>query len=339
MNLNTIQFENNTLRIINQQLLPHEVAFCELKNLEDIISAITSLKVRGAPAIGVVAGYGLYLHARQFILKKLPLGDRFIRDAITLRECRPTAVNLAWAVNKIIEVVTFHAKEDPPVVVDAIRTAAIKIHKSDETSCLAIANHGSALIKNGMNILTHCNAGMLATGGIGTALGVIYEAHKQKKGIHVYVDETRPIGQGARLTMWELKQNTVPCTLITDNMAGSLMQNKKIDLVIVGADRVAGNGDVANKIGTYSLAVLARFHHVPFYVAAPLSTFDMALNNGSQIPIEFRDRNEILSLWRLQDNSYAVYNPAFDITPSSLITAIITEKGLITKSFRNKISN
>jgi len=339
MNLKTIHFENNTLRIINQQLLPHKLEFCELKNLDDVISAITSLIIRGAPAIGIVAAYGLFIHARNLILNNSFSKELFLIDSKRLESCRPTAVNLSWAINMMTECTRSIADTDVELILEKLKDTALFIHNSDIQTCESIGNNGSALISDGDTVLTHCNAGSLATGGIGTALGIIYKAQDQNKKIHVFVDETRPVGQGARLTIWELQQNKVQSTLIADNMAASLMQKKQIQLIIVGADRISKNGDVANKIGTYSLAVLADYHKIPFYVAAPFSTFDIQIDSGSQIPIEMRASHEILEFWNIRNADIQVYNPAFDITPSDLITAIITERGIINKPISKNIFN
>lgn len=338
MNLETISFKNNRLSILDQTLLPGREEYLNLENLDQVIEAIKSLRVRGAPAIGIVAAYGLVVHA----LNLKPAGQLNF-NALTiagkqLKEARPTAVNLAWAVDRMLNKI--QGVDDPEEVFSILKAEAIAIHQEDKETCEKIGLHGSELINPKANILTHCNTGFLATGGIGTALGVVYKAAEQNKEVHVFVDETRPIGQGARLTYWELQKAGIPATLITDNMAGFLMKQGKVDIVITGADRIALNGDAANKIGTYSLAVLAKHHQIPFYIAAPISTFDFSLDSGEQIPIEQRPREEILNCWNLQsNNSVQVYNPAFDVTPADLISGIITEYGIITKPFKEKITN
>ncbi len=330
MKIETIKFENDRLSIIDQSVLPDNFQYIDLRTLDDIIEAIKTLKVRGAPAIGITAAYGFYIHLRS--LKKADkLNHReLIKAAERLNHSRPTAVNLAWAVDKMLQ-----AYENSKTLnnrLDILKNTAIQIHNEDRRSCDMIGKYGSSLVSDGFGILTHCNAGILATGGKGTALSVIYNAAEQNKKVHVFVDETRPVGQGARLTFWELNMNNIPATLIADNMAASLMKQAKVDMVVVGADRIAMNGDTANKIGTYALAVLAKYHKIPFYVAAPISTFDKNLQNGEGIPIEYRDKNEVLSFWNIKNSlSGNVYNPAFDITPAALIDGIITEKGIITK--------
>ncbi len=338
MNLETISFKNNTLKILDQTLLPNRQEFIVLSHLNDFINAIRQLKVRGAPAIGIVAAYGLFIHA-QNLQKERRLSFSELKQAgQQLKNARPTAVNLSWAVDRLLNAVS--EENDPDKILQILRNEAVAVHQEDKEMCNRIGEHGSQLIGDHFNILTHCNTGYLATGGIGTALGVIYKAFEQGKQIHVFVDETRPVGQGARLTYWELRQNGIPATLITDNMAGFLMKQKKVDVVITGADRIAANGDTANKIGTYALAVMARHHKIPFYIAAPSSTFDLSLSNGNEIPIEQRPKNEILDCWRFENTEqYTVYNPAFDVTDHELIRGIITELGIIENPNKEKIIN
>ncbi len=336
MNLETIVFENNTLSIIDQTILPSQFRYLTLNTLEDVIDAIKGLKVRGAPAIGITAAYGLYIHALNLSKTRSLNKTTFLQAGISLKSARPTAVNLSWAVEEMIQVFLNTLSVSQTELLKRLKTRAENIHQSDRMTCAQIGKYGAELLPSPVNVLTHCNAGILATGGMGTALSVVYTASKTKT-VHVYVDETRPVGQGARLTYWELEQNNIPATLITDNMAAMLMQQQKIDAVIVGADRITQNGDVANKIGTYGLAVLADYHDIPFYVAAPVSSFDFTLTEGKEIPIEFRKREEILSYWGIESQSYKVFNPAFDITPNSLIRAIITENGVLEKPFKEKI--
>ena len=337
MNIETIVFENNTLKIINQKELPEKYNYLELMNLDEVINSIKTLQIRGAPAIGIVAAYGLYIHARNLSKKGLLSFNTFKNDATFLADTRPTAVNLKWAIEKMINTYIKNQNGSESDILEKLQKSALSIHEEDKEACNTIGKLGSEFISDSMNILTHCNAGILATGGIGTALAPIYTSYASGKKLHVFVDETRPIGQGARLTYWELKQNQVPATLIADNMAASLMQSKKIDLVIVGADRIAANGDVANKIGTYGLAVLAEYHKIPFYIAAPISTFDKEISCGIDIPIEERSSEEILDFWKIDSDNCEVYNPAFDITPHNLISAIITEKGVINKPIKDNI--
>jgi len=339
MNLETIVFENKSLRIIDQTQLPYNLEYIELPALKDVISAIKELKVRGAPAIGVTAAWGFYAHAINLHKTNSLNLDNLNVAARELISSRPTAVNLKWAVDKMLAAGKKHI-DDSKVLLEKLEHEAVKIHESDRETCRQIGEHGSTIVPAAAEILTHCNAGSLATGGMGTALSVIYKSAEQNKKVHVFADETRPLGQGARITYWELQRNDIPVTLICDSMAASLMQQKKIDLVVVGADRIAGNGDAANKIGTYSLAVLADFHGIPFYVAAPISTIDFSLANGSQIPIEHRHPEEILDFWKIpKDADYDVFNPAFDLTPHELITGIITEKGIITKPINTNLNN
>ena len=337
MQIETIRFVDDKLTIIDQSALPNLVKYIELNNLDDVFEAIKFLKIRGAPAIGIIAAYGLYLHAK-FLYQTRSLTSKTFYSAVTyLESCRPTATNLSWAVRKMYTV--YEKVSSSTNVLKSLKETAEAIHEEDRASCQNIGANGSELIKEGTNILTHCNAGILATGGIGTALAPIYTAFTQRKKIHVYVDETRPVGQGARLTYWELTQNNIPATLITDNMAGYLMKKGKIDLICVGADRISANGDVANKIGTYTLAVLADYHKIPFYVMAPLSTFDIGLDSGSEIPIEYRSADEVTRFWKIDKKlNYKVENPAFDVTPYSLISAIITDKGVIYKPNKKSVS-
>lgn len=331
MNLETIIFGNNSLRIINQAELPQKFYYVDLKALDDVLDAIRTLKVRGAPAIGIVAAYGFFLHLRQLSEKNRLIEKNVLSAAQKLTACRPTAVNLSWAVQRMVTCFQENKNREKNELLFILEKMARDIHENDRRSCQFIGEYGSQLLNDGDSILTHCNAGMLATGGAGTALAAVYHAVAQRKRIHVYVDETRPIGQGARLTYWELRQNGISATLITDNMAASLMQHGNVKSIWVGADRIVKNGDVANKIGTYSLAVLARYHKIPFFVAAPMSTFDTKMETGKQIPIELRDKMEVLRAWDVKQNEYEVYNPAFDITPHRLITALITDKGIIQK--------
>ena len=338
MNLETVRFENNALKIINQQVLPNTFEYIDLNTIDSVIDSIVSLKVRGAPAIGIVAAYGLYIHAL-FLSEHGSLNmDTFSNAAKKLKNARPTAVNLEWAINRMCLVFENNQSNTDEQILRVLLNTAISIHEEDKKFCNKIGQYGAGLIKDHQNILTHCNAGILATGGRGTALAPVYTAKDQGKHIHIFVDETRPVGQGARLTYWELSQNQIPATLISDNMVASLMLQDKIDIVLVGADRIATNGDIANKIGTYGIAVLAKYHKVPFYVAAPSSSFDFSIENGQEIIIEQRDKREILDFWDITNkDKYEVYNPAFDITPNDLISGIITEKGIISKPYKQNI--
>ena len=303
------------LRLLDQTKLPGEMVYIDCKSVETVWQAIKRLSVRGAPAIGVAAAYGCVIGAQH---------DRFEQSADYLATSRPTAVNLFWAIERMKLVGSTKPGE--------LLAEAKAIHDEDARMCRAIGEHGVKLIAEGAGVLTHCNAGALATGGMGTATAPMYLAHEQGKRFKVYADETRPLLQGARLTAWELQQSGIDVTLICDNMAGRVMGEGKINLVITGADRIAANGDAANKIGTYGVAVLAKFHGVPFYVAAPSSTFDLSLTSGAEIPIEQRDSREITDGFgrRTAPENVKTYNPAFDVTPHELISGLITEKGIIT---------
>ena len=305
----TVEWLGDRVRMIDQRRLPQEVRHLELHTVAEVCDAISTLAVRGAPAIGAAGAMGVALACIR--------GEDRLDAANRLKATRPTAVNLAWAVDRAL------AAADP--VAEAIAIAA-----EDVAVNRALGAHGAALVPDGARILTHCNAGGLATVGYGTALGVIRAAHEAGKSISVWVDETRPVLQGARLTAWELQQLGVPCTLVPDVMAGSLMASGDVDLVVVGADRVAANGDVANKIGTYSVAVLAKYHGIPFYVAAPRSTFDADCPNGAAIRIELRSPEEVTHLagQRIAPLGIRAENRAFDVTPAALITAYITETGI-----------
>jgi methylthioribose-1-phosphate isomerase len=329
--LKSIEWTGRSLRIVDQTEIPSRLVYKDLNTVEEVFEAIQKLQVRGAPAIGIAAAYGLYLGLRN-------LGEENQEDFISkahhyaeyLSQARPTAVNLVWALNRILNDLS-KLNVGVRISPESVLEKAQYLHQDDIERCNKIGEHGSQLIEDGMTILTHCNTGLLATTGIGTALGIIYTARKRKKKVTVLVDETRPLLQGARLTMWELHEAGIPATLITDGMAAYALQKQKVDMVIVGADRIAKNGDVANKIGTYNLAVNCWYHRVPFYVAAPLSSFDFLIDSGDQIPIEERNPQEITDV--LGKTSITVkgancWNPAFDVTPANLIEAIITEGGI-----------
>ncbi len=319
------------LRLIDQTRLPVETVYLDCRDVPTLFEAIRSLRVRGAPAIGAAAAYGVVLGGQA----APPGGVDSMRAALraastTLRASRPTAVNLFWALDRVGRVIE---SEDAAAETLAARVLeeARAIEREDRAMCRAIGRRGATLIAHGDGVLTHCNAGGLATSDYGTALAVLFEAHIQGKAIRVYADETRPLLQGARLTAWELARRGVPVTLICDNMAAQVMREGRVRAVVVGADRIAANGDVANKIGTYGVALLAKAHGIPFYVAAPSSTFDLALPDGSGIPIEQRDPREVTHGFGRQTapEGVDVYNPAFDVTPAALITAIITERDVI----------
>ena len=326
---------SGAVRLVDQTRLPHHLEYLDCRTIADLADAILKLKVRGAPAIGLAGAYGLALAAHVSDANdSVPLMQHLEQAARVLRQTRPTAVNLPWAVDTVMEAAGA-AGGGAEAIRQAVLAEARRIDRENEAANLRMGEYGAALLADGMNVLTHCNAGPLAAGGIGTALGVIYTAHRQGKQLHVWVDETRPLLQGARLTTWEFAQWGIPYTLIADNMAASLMRAGRVDVVITGADRIAANGDVANKIGTYGLAVLAHAHGLPYYVAAPSSTIDPHISGGSDIAIEERHADEVSHHGgTLMAPSHAtVYNPAFDVSPASLVSCIITESGLIYPPF------
>ncbi|MFM2092925.1 MAG: Methylthioribose-phosphate isomerase [Planctomycetota bacterium] len=327
---------NGFMRCIDQTRLPRELVEIDCRDVATVWSAIRQLQVRGAPAIGIAAAYGLCLAVQS-------CGDEsdFFQKLYAARDylagSRPTAVNLGWALNRLVGLVESMRAESTRGQhgVDDIRQAmwceAMRIHEEDRVMCRAIGAWGEPLLVDGSGVLTHCNAGGLATSGYGTALAVIFTAWERGKSLHVYVDETRPLLQGARLTAWELQHRQIPATLLCDSMAAQVMREGRVQAVIVGADRIAANGDTANKIGTYGLAVLASAHRIPFFVAAPSSTFDLSIASGDEIPIEQRDAEEVTRGFgtATAPEGIAVYNPAFDVTPARYIRAIITECGVI----------
>ncbi|MFH1776730.1 MAG: S-methyl-5-thioribose-1-phosphate isomerase [Candidatus Omnitrophota bacterium] len=339
--ISPINWEKDKIVLIDQTALPQKLKFITCNNTKDVWQAIKQLKVRGAPLIGITAAYAVAQAAAAYksadnicVVKK-----QLLRAIDYLETSRPTAVNLFWALERMRGVINNFRGSSRGRLKAVILTEAKRIFAEDKRLCAQMAGFGAKLIKSGDTILTHCNAGKLATGGVGTALGVIYKAKSQGKKIRVFATETRPLLQGARLTTWELSGDGVDVTLICDNMAASLMQKGKIDKVFVGADRIAANGDTANKIGTYSLAVLAKYHHIPFYVVAPTSTFDFSLSHGSKIPIEYRDEKEVKAIAGIltAPKNIRAYNPAFDLTTSELIRAIITEHGIISPPFAKTI--
>jgi len=334
------------LELIDQRRLPMEFVTLQCRDVEALFDAIKTLAVRGAPAIGVSAAYGLVLALQKFetnanAKKAMEL---FVEAREFLSSSRPTAVNLFWALDrmqkKATEFVAIQPEATAQVLRETILAEAGAIHQEDIEMCRRIGENGQRFIEENTGILTHCNAGALATGGQGTALSVMSEAHQKGRKFRVYADETRPLLQGARLTAWELKQAGIDVTVICDNMAGWLMKQGKINAVITGADRIAANGDTANKIGTYSLSILAREHGVPFYIAAPSSTFDLSIKNGTEIPIEQRAAQEVTTFRDVQTapTGVNVYNPAFDVTEACDITAIITERGIIERPDTERVS-
>lgn len=336
MSLETLTWKDENLVLIDQTKLPNVEVDRVCETVEDVWQAIKILAVRGAPAIGVAAGYGVAIGALRAEAGKVV--EDALKAADYLATSRPTAVNLFWALDLMRKIINGHEGDEASLKA-AIVEKAVWIHDDDRARCHAIGKNGLHFVKEGASILTHCNAGGLATAEWGTALAVIYAAHDAGKKVAAFVDETRPLLQGARLSAYELNAHGVPVTLMCDNMAGIAMKRGMIDMVIVGSDRIARNGDAANKIGTYPLALIAKHHGVPFYVAAPTSTFDMSLDNGDQIPIEERDPEEVFVIGerRMAPENIKAFNPAFDVTPANLIAAIITDKGVIDNPTEEKV--
>lgn len=336
-----IIWEKGCLKLLDQTKLPLEEKIIECRSYQAVADAIRNMIVRGAPAIGATAAFGIVIGAKEVgvIEDKKRWLEELKKIGFELKQTRPTAVNLAWAVERMLKKAEDNIQSGIPQLQDILENEALEIAREDVESNYAIGRFGDELVPEGANILTHCNAGALATVGYGTALGVIRAAHSNGKKVHVFVDETRPFLQGARLTAWELDKEGIPFTLITDNMAGYIMSKGMVDLIVVGADRIAANGDTANKIGTYSLAVLAKEHNIPMYIAAPLSTIDMSLTSGKEIPIEERETDEVLFIKgkRIAPEGTRVFNPAFDVTPNELITAIITDKGIVKSPYKENL--
>ncbi|MCM8790968.1 MAG: S-methyl-5-thioribose-1-phosphate isomerase [Candidatus Omnitrophica bacterium] len=341
MPVETITWKNGKIRYIDQTLLPRKVKFIDCASVPRLWKAIKRLEIRGAPAIGIAGALGVALAANN---SKADTFEKFLaelrKEIKYLASSRPTAVNLFWALSRMECLAESNSFKPVATIKKILLKEALRILDEDKKSCRAMARYGASLVKNGDTILTHCNAGGLATADYGTALGVFFESKRQGKHIKVYADETRPLLQGARLTAWELMHEGIDVTLICDNMAASLMAKGKIDKVFVGADRIAANGDAANKIGTYNVAVLAKYHKIPFYVVAPVSTFDFNIRTGCDIPIEERDANEVRTIMgsHVAPAEVKVYNPAFDVTPNSLITAIVTEKGIFRKPYQKSLA-
>ena len=341
MSVATMRFEDGVLHLIDQRVLPLAFETVSCRTASETADAIRTMVVRGAPAIGCAAAFGLALDAQSAAGQMRPIFDATLDQAFAvLAASRPTAVNLFWALERMRGVWTSQSALPSDEMAVALVREAQAIYDEDIAANRAMGAHGAALLPQEARVLTHCNAGALATAGHGTALGVIRSAVEAGKNISVIADETRPFLQGARLTAWEMVQEQIPVTLISDNMAGHMMKSGAVDAVIVGADRIAANGDVANKIGTYMVAVLAARHHIPFYVAAPLSTFDLNAADGDAIPIEERAADEVTGFRdvRWAPDGVRVANPAFDVTPAELIAAIITEQGVIARPDRNKVA-
>lgn len=339
MTVRTIEWKNDRVIMLDQRLLPHREVYRVCRDYNQVADAIRDMVIRGAPAIGVAAAMGVALGALKAPLRTF---DReFERILLVLGKTRPTAVNLFWALQRMRHIYSTKRSQGIDVVKRALREEAQTIYKEDIASNKQLGKYGAGLVRNAKHIMTHCNAGALATAGYGTALGVIRALKESGKEFEVFVNETRPFLQGARLTAWELKKEKIPATLITDSMAGYLMQKGKVDAVVVGCDRVAANGDVANKIGTYTVAVLARRHSIPFYVAGPTSSIDVDCASGQDIPIEQRDGREVSHIFGkpVAPKGIRILNPAFDVTAHDLITAIITEKGVIHPPYQQNIRN
>jgi len=340
MTIRTIFWEDNTVVMIDQKALPQEERYLTCRHYEEVVAAIKDLTIRGAPAIGVAAAMGIALGMLTVSSSSHEnLKSAFHEICAQFSRSRPTARNLFWAIERMKKRFEEVLSSCPARISETLVEEAIRICEEDIAVNKRMGMYGRSFILDGDNILTHCNAGALATAGYGTALGVIRAAREEGKKIHVYVDETRPVLQGARLTAWEMMKENIPATLITDNMAGFLMKQGKINKIIVGADRIAANGDAANKIGTYSLAVLAKEHSIPFYIAAPRSTIDMSLQQGDEIPIEERNAEEVTTIRGVEvaPERMAVYNPAFDVTPHHYITAIITEAGVAVPPYEESL--
>jgi len=342
MSFFTIAFQKGKVLMLDQRLLPEKEVYLELKTYEQVARAIEEMAIRGAPAIGIAAGFGLALAGLELrkVNDHFQWWRKFGQALRRMAGTRPTAVNLFWAINRMNHQAIISRDLSSSERAELLVQEAKKILAEDIATNKKMGKNGARLIKDGDVVLTHCNAGALATGGYGTALGVIRAAKEQGKKIQVFADETRPFLQGARLTAWELKKDRIPVTLISDNMAGWAMKNHKINKIIVGADRIARNGDTANKIGTYSLAVLARHHKINFYVAAPLSTIDRTCPGGEKIPIEERSLEEVFFAGgkRIAPKGINAWNPAFDVTPADLISALITEAGVVKNPNQEKIA-
>ena len=340
-NINTLEWRDNFVRMVDQTKLPYSFETVDIKSYRQMADAIKNMLVRGAPAIGIAGAFGVALGAQElsFLNNKGEFIGKIEEICEFLKSTRPTAVNLAWSIDKQLNLVKTLGSVDISDFVEALTENAKKLHNEDIEINKKIGKYGAEIVPQSAVILTHCNAGALATAGFGTALGVVRAAFELDSTIKVFADETRPRQQGARLTVWELLEDNIPVTLITDGMCGYFMSKKMIDLVIVGADRIAENGDTANKIGTYTVAIAAKAHNIPFYVAAPLSTIDISISSGDEIPIEERDPEEITHIngERICPEGVNIINPAFDVTPNSYISGIITEVGILMPDFRKSI--
>lgn len=342
MAVETLYWKDNCVCILDQRRLPKEKVYIRCAQYQDVVNCIRDMAIRGAPAIGVAAAWGIAQAVNQSKFTDSKSFFKYLDKVYAdFANSRPTAINLFWAIERMRNCVQKLKDKSLPVIRQALSKEAKKIFQEDIENNRKLGDWGAKLLPKQANVLTHCNAGALATAGYGTALGIIRSAFKQGKIKKVFVDETRPYLQGARLTAWELKEEGIPAVLITDNMSGYMMKTEKISAVIVGADRIAANGDTANKIGTYSLSILARYHNIPFYVAAPTSTIDLATPTGEKIPIEERSIQEVIKIgtYQIAPENIAVRHPAFDVTPHNLITAIICEKGIIYPPYQKNIKN
>lgn len=339
--IKTIEWQGNVSRMIDQTILPKEFKLVDIKTAEEMYSAIKNMIVRGAPAIGIAGAHGVSLAAIELAEKtsdKTLFLNQLKEKAEYIKSSRPTAVNLAWAVDKQLDL-AFNINGSIKEITEALKNNGIKLENEDIEINKKMGDYGAEVVPKGASILTHCNAGALATVGYGTALGVIRSAFAKDNTIKVFADETRPRQQGARLTTWELTQDGIPVTLITDGMCSYFMSKKMINMVVTGADRIAANGDTANKIGTYTVAIAAKYHNIPFYIAAPLSTIDISIKSGEQIPIEERNHDEVTHIngdW-ICAKDVNIINPSFDVTPNELITGIITEKGILRPNYSKSI--
>lgn len=341
MPVKTIEWVDGRIRIIDQTQLPEKLAYLDIRDIRVLGEAIQKLRIRGAPAIGIAGAMGVALAAQEFRGSESKDLIRNVKESIEfLRMTRPTAVNLFWALDRMAKVLDSVADKPVDRIRERLLQEAMTIFEEDRQVCRLMGRNGASLIPEEATVLTHCNAGGLATADYGTALGVIYAAVEMGKSVKVYVDETRPLLQGSRLSAWELIQSGIDATVICDSAAGFLMRQGRIDCILVGADRIAGNGDVANKIGTYTLAVLAEKHNVPFYVVAPIATFDFSLGSGDKIPIEERSGEEVIQGFGMKTgpDGVDVYNPAFDLTPHELVTAFVTEKRVLYPPYEESLT-
>ena len=340
--IKTIEWVDNYSRMVDQTVIPYEYKFVNITSGDDMFNAIRNMIVRGAPAIGIAGAHGIVLYAQEGVQKGIDNIDEFkqfvIEKAEYMKTSRPTAVNLMWACQKQIDLIR-NSKSDIKGIVEELKQNGIKLENEDIEINKKIGDYGAEVVPKGATILTHCNAGALATVGYGTALGVVRSAYAKDNTIQVFADETRPRQQGARITTFELAMDGIPVTLITDGMCSYFMSKGMIDMVVVGADRIAANGDTANKIGTYTVAIAAKYHNIPFYIAAPLSTIDTSIASGKEIPIEERSREEVTHIngKRICAENVNIINPGFDVTPHELIAGIITEKGILRPDYKESI--